>query len=47
MKQLNEDDLRVIGYALEEYSVGTVWNPWHKQHIVQVLEKVKELQLNK
>ena len=47
MNELNESDLRVIGYALEEYSVGRVWYPAHKVHIVRVLEKIKELQLNK
>ena len=46
MKELNEADLRVIGYALEEYSVGRVWHPAHKVHIVRVLEKIKEIQLN-
>jgi hypothetical protein len=46
MNELDNSDLRIIGYALEKYRIGTVWSPLHKQLIEQVLEKIEEIQLN-
>ena len=37
--KLNGHDLRLIGYALEHYSVGTDWSAMHKAQIVRVLQK--------
>lgn len=44
--ELDEQDISLIIYALEVYSVHKEWHPIGKASILMVLEKVKEIQLN-
>jgi hypothetical protein len=46
MNELDEQDIALIVYSLEEYSVCREWHPIAKASILMVLQKMKEIQLN-
>lgn len=46
MNELDEQDIALIRYSLEVYSVHKEWSPIHKASVQRVLDKVKEIQLN-